>query len=50
MEHQFMRVPLRLGVCLLAVLVSAGWERPLWFTRLHRILKLGGIIAELRRE
>jgi len=24
-------------------------ERPLWFTRLHRILKLGGIIAELRR-
>ena len=26
------------------------WERPLWFTRLHRMLKLGGIIAELRRE
>ncbi len=26
-----------------------AWERPLWFTRLHRILKLGGIIAELRR-
>jgi SAM-dependent methyltransferase len=25
------------------------WERPLWFTRLHRMLKLGGIIAELRR-
>jgi ubiquinone/menaquinone biosynthesis C-methylase UbiE len=26
------------------------WERPLWFTRFHRILKLGGIIAELVRE
>jgi SAM-dependent methyltransferase len=26
------------------------WERPLWFTRLHRILRLGGIIAELTRE
>ena len=26
------------------------WERPLWFTRLHRMLKLGGIIVELRRE
>jgi SAM-dependent methyltransferase len=26
------------------------WQRPLWFTRLHRILKLGGIIAELRKE
>jgi SAM-dependent methyltransferase len=25
------------------------WQRPLWFTRLHRMLKLGGIIAELRR-
>jgi len=25
------------------------WQRPLWFTRMHRILKLGGIIAELRR-
>jgi SAM-dependent methyltransferase len=26
------------------------WTRPLWFTRLHRILKLGGIIAELPRD
>ena len=26
------------------------WQRPLWFTRLHRMLKLGGIIAELKRE
>jgi ubiquinone/menaquinone biosynthesis C-methylase UbiE len=26
------------------------WQRPLWFTRLHRMLKLGGIIAELRRQ
>jgi ubiquinone/menaquinone biosynthesis C-methylase UbiE len=26
------------------------WQRPLWFTRLHRMLKLGGIIAELRRK
>jgi SAM-dependent methyltransferase len=26
-----------------------SWQRPLWFTRLHRILRLGGIIAELRR-
>jgi ubiquinone/menaquinone biosynthesis C-methylase UbiE len=25
------------------------WQRPLWFTRLHRVFKLGGIIAELRR-
>ena len=27
-----------------------SWHRPLWFTRVHRMLKLGGIIAELRRE
>ena len=26
------------------------WQRPLWFTRLHRLLRLGGIIAELTRE
>ena len=26
------------------------WERPLWFTRLHALFRLGGIIAELRRE
>jgi SAM-dependent methyltransferase len=26
-----------------------AWQRPLWFTRLHRMLKLGGIIAELQR-
>jgi ubiquinone/menaquinone biosynthesis C-methylase UbiE len=26
------------------------WERELWFSRLHRALGLGGIIAELRRE
>jgi SAM-dependent methyltransferase len=26
------------------------WERPLWFTRLHAWFRLGGIIAELRRE
>jgi ubiquinone/menaquinone biosynthesis C-methylase UbiE len=25
------------------------WQRPLWFTRLHRMLKLGGIIAELHK-
>jgi SAM-dependent methyltransferase len=25
------------------------WQRPLWFTRLHRALKLGGIIAELHK-
>jgi SAM-dependent methyltransferase len=29
--------------------VGLRWERPLWFTRLHAIFKLGGIIAELRR-
>jgi hypothetical protein len=26
------------------------WERPLWFTKLHALFRLGGIIAELRRE
>jgi SAM-dependent methyltransferase len=26
------------------------WERPLWFSRLHALLRLGGIIVELRRE
>ncbi len=26
------------------------WERELWFSPLHRLLKLGGIIVELRRE
>jgi hypothetical protein len=26
------------------------WQRPLWFTHFHRALKLGGIIAELRRK
>lgn len=26
------------------------WERELWFSRLHRLLRLGGIIVELRRE
>src|SRR6266478_4051500 len=26
-----------------------SWERELWFTPLHRLLKLGGIIVELRR-
>jgi ubiquinone/menaquinone biosynthesis C-methylase UbiE len=25
------------------------WQRELWFSRLHRLLKLGGIIVELRR-
>jgi ubiquinone/menaquinone biosynthesis C-methylase UbiE len=25
------------------------WERPFWFSRLHRLLGLGGIIGELRR-
>ncbi|HMF18580.1 MAG TPA: class I SAM-dependent methyltransferase, partial [Gemmataceae bacterium] len=25
------------------------WERPLWFTKLHALFRLGGIIAELRR-
>jgi demethylmenaquinone methyltransferase/2-methoxy-6-polyprenyl-1,4-benzoquinol methylase len=27
-----------------------GWARELWFTGLHRRLRLGGIIVELRRE
>jgi ubiquinone/menaquinone biosynthesis C-methylase UbiE len=26
------------------------WEREMWFSRLHRLLKLGGIIVELGRE
>jgi ubiquinone/menaquinone biosynthesis C-methylase UbiE len=26
------------------------WERPLWFSRLHRVLRLGGIIAELKKR
>ena len=26
------------------------WERPLWFTKLHALFRLGGIIAELRRD
>lgn len=26
------------------------WEREMWFSPLHRLLKLGGIIVELRRE
>jgi SAM-dependent methyltransferase len=26
------------------------WVRPLWFTRLHALFRLGGIIGELRRE
>jgi SAM-dependent methyltransferase len=26
------------------------WQRELWFSRVHRMLRLGGIIAELRRE
>jgi ubiquinone/menaquinone biosynthesis C-methylase UbiE len=25
------------------------WEKPLYFTRLHRLLRLGGIIVEMRR-
>jgi hypothetical protein len=25
-----------------------GWQRPLYFTHLHRIFKLGGIVIELR--
>jgi ubiquinone/menaquinone biosynthesis C-methylase UbiE len=28
---------------------SLHWERELWFSRLHGLLKLGGIIVELRR-
>jgi SAM-dependent methyltransferase len=26
------------------------WERPLWFSCLHALLRLGGIIVEVRRE
>jgi ubiquinone/menaquinone biosynthesis C-methylase UbiE len=26
------------------------WERELWFSPLHRVLRLGGIIVELRRD
>jgi ubiquinone/menaquinone biosynthesis C-methylase UbiE len=26
------------------------WEREMWFSGMHRLLKLGGIIADLRRE
>jgi 2-polyprenyl-3-methyl-5-hydroxy-6-metoxy-1,4-benzoquinol methylase len=26
------------------------WQRELWFSPLHRMLKLGGIIVEMRRE
>jgi ubiquinone/menaquinone biosynthesis C-methylase UbiE len=26
------------------------WLRPLWFSRLHALLRLGGIIVEMRRE
>jgi SAM-dependent methyltransferase len=29
---------------------SLRWERELWFSPLHRLLRLGGIIVELRRE
>src|SRR5947209_6574807 len=34
-----------------AACASCGltWQREFWFSRLHRILRLGGIIAELRR-
>jgi SAM-dependent methyltransferase len=40
------RVELR-RICL-----SCGlrWERPFWFSRLHALLRLGGIIVECRRE
>jgi SAM-dependent methyltransferase len=27
-----------------------GWEKPFWFSRFHAVLRLGGIIIELRRE
>jgi ubiquinone/menaquinone biosynthesis C-methylase UbiE len=27
-----------------------AWSREYWFSRIHRLLKLGGIIVELRRE
>ena len=26
------------------------WERPLWFSRIHKMFRLGGIIAELHRD
>jgi len=26
------------------------WQRPMWFSRVHALFKLGGIIVELRRE
>jgi SAM-dependent methyltransferase len=26
------------------------WEKPFWFSRFHAVLRLGGIIVELRRE
>jgi hypothetical protein len=26
------------------------WEREMWFSGLHRLLKLGGIIVELRKQ
>ena len=26
------------------------WERPLWFSRLHKLFRLGGIIVELHRD
>jgi SAM-dependent methyltransferase len=26
------------------------WERERWFSRFHRVVRLGGIIVELRRE
>ncbi len=29
--------------------LGLSWERPLWFTKLHALFRLGGIIAELRR-
>jgi ubiquinone/menaquinone biosynthesis C-methylase UbiE len=34
-----------------SICLSCGlkWERPFWFSRVHRLLHLGGIIAELRR-
>lgn len=28
--------------------VGLSWERELWFTRMHRLLRLGGIIVEVR--
>ena len=26
------------------------WERPLWFSSIHKLFRLGGIIAELHRD